>query len=130
MKLYIIDDDDLIHSLYRLHFKQLVHGFEAESFYNGLEAIRTFEERSTDGLEMPDIVLLDINMPVMGGKEFLDQFELVAPSLKKIPSIFILSSCLLEDELMKRRKYVVDVFTKPLTKEIVQRMIVNQIEYE
>lgn len=130
MKLYIIDDDDLIHSLYRLHFNQLVHGFEAESFYNGLEAIRAFEDRSTDGLEIPDIVLLDINMPVMGGNEFLDHFELVAPSLKKIPSIFILSSCLLEDELMKRRKYVVDVFTKPLTKEIVQKMIVNQIEYE
>lgn len=130
MKLCIIDDDELIHSLYKLFFNELMNNFETESCHNGLEAIRIFENPSEGEKGIPDIVLLDINMPIMNGIQFLDHFERIAPSLRKVPSIFILSSCFLESDLLRSRRYVTEVFNKPMTKEIVKKMIFNHTEYE
>ncbi len=123
MKLCIIDDDELIHSLYRLFFDELIRNLETESYHNGLDAIRIFENPTIAEQGIPDVVLLDINMPIMNGIQFLDRFESIAPSLKKVPSIFILSSCFMESEFLTSRKYVTKVFSKPMTKEIVRKVI-------
>ena len=53
------------------------------------------------GVEMakPDLILLDINMPVMSGWDFLNAFSEIKHKLAKVPAIYVLSSTLWPPEL-------------------------------
>lgn len=66
--------------------------------------------------ELPDIVLLDINMPVMNGWEMLDYLqEINEPRLQKV-KIFMLSASVNPDDVKKSKeyKYVYGYIPKPL----------------
>lgn len=127
MKFYIIDDDDLVHRLYEIYMNKVISVSQKESFYNGFDAIKHLKDSLDSDSGGPDIILLDINMPIMDGVEFLDQFEKLAPFLQKIPSIFIVSSCILDEEFLLRKKYVTGLYSKPISEDILKNMVFNQI---
>jgi DNA-binding response OmpR family regulator len=65
-KVLVIDDSELIHNMYRLMLKKYP-GCEMVSARNGKEGLEKLEMESDF-----DLVLLDINMPVMNGLQFLE----------------------------------------------------------
>ncbi len=74
--------------------------------------------------EMPDLVLCDINMPVMTGFEVLERLTELAPRLGRIPFIFLTAMAGREDELRGRRLGADDYITKPIDFERLH-MIIN-----
>ena len=74
--------------------------------------------------EMPDLVLCDINMPVMTGFEVLERLTGLAPRLGRIPFIFLTAMAGREDELRGRRLGADDYITKPIDFERLH-MIIN-----
>lgn len=67
MKIAIIEDDQAIAQMYRLKFES--EGYEVEMAEDGQIGLRLIEHMS------PDIVLLDIMMPVMTGDEMLEKLR-------------------------------------------------------
>jgi len=65
------------------------------------------------------VILLDIQMPVMNGFEFLDEFARLTDEIKDKIEIFVLSSTLDTDEIkkVKENKYVSDFWNKPFLLE-------------
>lgn len=66
-KVLLVEDDAALSDAFTIMLRK--NGYDVHAAFNGqeaLEAIKTFT---------PDIILLDLLMPVMGGREFLQHYE-------------------------------------------------------
>ena len=83
-------------------------------YEDGYEALNNLTSLLKSGERLPDIILLDLNMPVMNGWQFLDKFLNLTFSNK--PQVFIVSSHFDQSEIKKGRSYelVRDFISKPL----------------
>lgn len=73
-------------------------------FDNGLSAI-TYMQQYNSPEQLPDIILLDIGMPIMDGWTFLAEYEKLSPILNKQSSIFIHTASAFEEDLRKAEQY-------------------------
>lgn len=86
---------------------------------NGQLAINFLKDHEHDRSTLPDVILLDINMPVMNGWDFLDAYlQWSTINHLEIP-IFIISSTVHNFDMMKADLYpiVKKIYTKPLSVE-------------
>ncbi len=120
-------DDDVIHQFI---IKKLVQRVDKEKkellvFSNGEEAIQHLKSSSDDEQQLPDLILLDLNMPVMDGWEFLDEYMNIAPSLKKKIKIYILSSSQNPEDIKKAMTYkkISEYITKPINESQLTSII-------
>lgn len=105
----IVDDDENIRDMYQRKFVQ--SGFDIVTATNGEEGMHVIRT------EHPDIVLLDIQMPIKDGVEVLKELK-DDEELKKIPVIVL--SNLDDDGMLKKvggldatRFYLIKAFTTP-----------------
>lgn len=111
-RIYLIDDDSLQHRLNEHLIARTNPEAEIQHFYNGFEAIAAYQ----DPLEpKPDLIFLDLNMPVMNGLECLRAFEQLEP----LPRLFVLSSSISQREidLVTQHSFVEGFLHKPLQVE-------------
>lgn len=77
-KILIVDDDEDLHTLYGLYLQG--ESFQIVRAFNGKEALEVVEK------EKPDLIVLDMIMPVMDGEEFLTKLR-TEKKIKDIPVI-------------------------------------------
>ncbi|MEI8074604.1 MAG: response regulator [Bacteroidota bacterium] len=93
---------------------------------NGKMALDYFEEQSklpTNEQKIPELVLLDLNMPILSGWDFLAQYDKDFKSFHKRTKIVVLTSSLDPNEELKAEKHplIFKYIVKPLeTKHIVE----------
>jgi len=124
-KVCVIDDDDIYQYLLRKELKSTKIVDQILVFPDGAKAIQYMVEMKDQPEELPDVVLLDVNMPVMNGWQFLDEFRLLKPSLhKKIAVLMVSSSIDPQDiELAKKYAVVTDYIVKPVTRHALVSML-------
>ncbi|WP_272022270.1 response regulator [Olleya namhaensis] len=95
-------------------------------YNNGAEALIGLRDIIKSGNNIPDLILLDLNMPIMDGWQFLDEFVKIENS-KKI-TLYIVSSSidLADSEKAKQYEQITDFIVKPITKDALTK-IVNTI---
>jgi CheY-like chemotaxis protein len=84
---------------------------------NGKFAIdQLVDIQRNDISKLPDYILLDINMPIMNGWEFLDEYKRLNIDPLGKTKIFIISSSVFSNDINKARSYplVKDFISKPL----------------
>lgn len=85
---------------------------------NGEEALQYFNSIiNKEENNLPNLIFLDLNMPVMDGWEFLDNFSTNKYSEVNTTKIVVLSSTIDPEDLQKSKKYpmVIDFLSKPIT---------------
>ncbi len=84
-------------------------------FRDGEEALNNLKAIISANEKLPDVILLDLNMPVLDGWQFLEEFIKV-PCEKKI-IIYIVSSSVDPEDVLRARSYelVSDYIVKPVT---------------
>lgn len=120
MKVLIIDDDPILIMVCTRLMK--ITGF-SEVVYaakEGREGMNLLLEQLASDLDsLPDLILLDINMPVMNGWEFLDELVALLPKMPHTLPVFMLSSTIDQADFDKADSFeiVKGFYSKPLTKE-------------
>jgi DNA-binding NarL/FixJ family response regulator len=77
--------------------------------------------------EVPDLILSDINMPIMSGFEVLERLIEIAPRLGWIPFVFLTAIADRENELRGRRLGADDYVTKPIDFELLHTIIIARL---
>lgn len=119
----IIDDDPI----YVFGAKKMmkVNGFcnTVLVYNNGQEGIAGFGEIIKLKGDLPEIILLDLNMPIMDGWQFLDEFSKF--KLEKKITIFVVSSSIDSRDLEKAKTYknVSDFMVKPISAGSLKEML-------
>lgn len=113
---FIIDDDQIY--VYGMKKLMALHNLckRLEIFNNGEEGIRHIERILTQKEELPDVILLDINMPVLDGWGFLDEFVKLKPKLAKKVTIYLLTSSIDPADVAKAESYaeISEYWIKPV----------------
>lgn len=121
---YIIDDDDILVMLVKMLIKQNPLYGASQEFFNGEEAITHLHTLLANGDEklLPDVILFDLNMPIMDGWQFLDAF--VQLQLKKEIPVFIATSSIDPKDMEKSKEYkpVKGYIKKPVKKENLEQI--------
>jgi len=84
-------------------------------FKNGQEALNNLSAIISAKEELPDVILLDLNMPVLDGWQFLDEFIKI-PCEKEI-LIYVVSSSVDPEDVLRAKSYegVSDYIVKPIS---------------
>jgi CheY-like chemotaxis protein len=117
-KFVIIDDDDITIFLTSRILKQFNPDFEVEAYKDGKLAVQEFV---ANGIQEDCIVLLDINMPIYNGWDFLNDIEKCHLKMK----IFMFSSSIDARDQEKSKAYpsVLDYISKPLTPLKIEKIL-------
>lgn len=124
-KILCVDDDPITLMLYKMVIRKAEFAQEIATARNGEEALAFFNERQSDndGDDYPKLIFLDLNMPVMGGWEFLDHFNEKYLSFTDT-KVIVLSSTIDPTDIDKAKTYpmVIDFQSKPISKEMLANL--------
>ncbi|MEL6588558.1 MAG: response regulator [Bacteroidota bacterium] len=121
----IVDDDEINNFICIKNIRDANFAENAIFRLRAREALDLLVESAEKGPEeVPDVIFLDINMPLMNAWEFLDEFKTILPKLGKDVSLFILSSSVYRKDIDKSTTYdvVKDYLVKPLSKAKLEKL--------
>jgi len=128
-KIYIIDDDEIFQFITRKSFERLERKDELHFFLNGEDALNSIKRAVKEDVELPEIIFLDINMPIMDGWDFLAELQVLIDSSVNKPYIYMVSSSIDDKDLIKSKKYsmIKDYIVKPI-KDVLIKEILTTLE--
>jgi CheY-like chemotaxis protein len=124
-RVFLIDDDDVFVFLTKKVIERSGADVALSVFSNGQEGIEYIKGIAADADLLPDVILLDLNMPVMDGWDFLNAYQEL--ELAKEIAVYIVTSSIspYEVERAKHIKEVQEFIVKPIAKEKFRDIIAN-----
>lgn len=120
----LVDDDEIANFIHQSILEEEGFADHVLIAANGKEALDLIREGKFRDNGKPALILLDINMPVMNGHEFLDAFNQLGIESKNAYKIIVLSSSdNTEDMNRAYEKGAEDYITKPLRRPALRALL-------
>ncbi len=115
----IIDDDKIYQFASSKLLKKYHSDIDVICFDDGMNGLDFLRENASNLANIPDVLLLDINMPVIDGWTFLDILMKEIPAVTEKMRIYIVSSSIDTRDLEKVKEYdiVKEYLVKPLNSD-------------
>ena len=131
----LIDDDETNNFLNHRLLARMDLSDRIRVFKNGKQAFdylylvsnKNYEETNQDYFE-PELILLDINMPVMDGFEFLDLYNMLNADFRKNIVLAVLTTSAHPEDTVRAKQYSAQYLTKPLTQEKINDLLAQNFE--
>ncbi|HAA14215.1 MAG TPA: response regulator [Cytophagales bacterium] len=120
----LVDDNDTDNFISKRIIEITKFASDVEIKNSGKSALEYLEQNKEDHSRLPDIIFLDINMPIVDGFVFLYEFEKFADSVKNKCKVIILSSSDNKRDIDKivNNDHVIKFITKPLTEQSLEEI--------
>jgi CheY-like chemotaxis protein len=124
-RVLLVDDNDTDNLISRRVLDISGYASDIEVCNNGKGALTYIEERLTTPELLPDVIFLDINMPIVDGFVFLYEFDVLTKHINKHIVIMVLSSSDSQEDIgrMIEHPRVVKFITKPISTGIVRELM-------
>ena len=123
-RVFIIDDDPIHQRITQIMITKNELFDEYTSYTEAQKAIDFLQDNYENIEILPDVILLDLNMPEVDGWDFLDVFEDFKQKLKKEIRVYIVSSSVDEKDMLRSKSFesVVGFISKPLSPDIIREL--------
>ncbi|MCF6295632.1 MAG: response regulator [Flavobacteriaceae bacterium] len=129
----VLIDDNKVDGFVNQKIISLVNSNVITKLFNSsVSAFEYFNTNPKDSKTHPvmltDLILLDINMPVMNGFEFLNKLSKIKPFLRNPFDVYFLSSSDNEEDITEALniKFCSGYLVKPLTKEKIKDLLISK----
>lgn len=119
MQFIIIDDEEIVLFVHKRIITVTLGITDIKTFSSAASALRFFQTDFKVNISAPTIVLLDLNMPVVSGWDFLEIFNEFDNEIKSAVHIYIVTSSIdpIDQKKALSNKNVIAFISKPITKE-------------
>lgn len=116
----LVDDDPMSNTYSGLVVKKQNPNTELITFGSGMEALDYLRDPSS---ARPDIIFLDLNMPVMNGWDFMEEYQKMALGIEVV--VVTSSNEPVDRERSKNYSGITDYFVKPITVDNIRRLFLK-----
>ena len=115
--IWVVDDDPIYQIIVNKIIKKSELFLNVSSFKNGKDAIDTLKNILESKDVLPNVILLDINMPIMDGWEFMEEMILLKSQINESIQIYIVSSSIALEDKDKAKNYpeIIAYLSKPIS---------------
>ncbi len=123
----LVDDDKIFQLTASKTLKATALTDKILQFENGVQALEFLRENTARPEALPDYIFLDINMPMIDGWMFLDDYESMKGQITKPIKIYMVSSSIDTRDIERARKNtnVKDYIVKPVTRDKFIELLKN-----
>lgn len=129
LKILLIDDDEINNFLTSELFSVYDCKTEISSVQYVEDALQLLQKHISNNENFPNVILLDINMPVTEGWEFIEAFEKIDQKYTSNVRLYIYTSSEYYKDIDRAKTYasVKNIFLKPLNSEMIEEICkINQ----
>lgn len=125
--LLLIDDDEIFTFMTKRIIEKTNLAEQIKIFENGKQAIDFLKSVADSPELLPEVIFLDLSMPILDGWGFLEEYIGLKPKFGKKITLYIISSSVSPRDHERAKNYseVSDFIIKPMTKERFVDIIKN-----
>jgi CheY-like chemotaxis protein len=125
MHILYIDDDSEDREIFREAISEISSSYVCNVATDGNQGLQILQ----DFVVMPDFIFVDVNMPVMNGRQFLEKVK-GTPTLRSIPVIMYSTTSFAQERIEYFKLGAKDVLVKPNSFSEICELLRNVIEGE
>ncbi len=123
INMLVVDDDDINVFIIRKIAAKTGYPIQLESKADGQQALDYLNDLLAQDKPFPDLILVDINMPLMNGWEFLENYERL--NVPEGTHVYMVSSSVYENDIEKAKSFkaVNGFISKPMSLERLTELV-------
>ena len=125
-KILLIDDDDINNYVTAKFIKKANIGETADTVLNGSRGLAYLDDCEKEAKTFPDLIIVDLSMPIMNGEEFLKEYEATFWKKHQETKLVVITASIREEDKIQALSYqcISGFLSKPIDGDKLKELLV------